>query len=111
LAMGHPPSERRDAARFVRIGSIDEFATRRLILLDNGRAIFGHVDFLGIGATSLKEEVRGGEICTRFLLSAVANCVEELYRPNSNGYHKHTRTCRLSSFLTYGWTTRKRFRL
>lgn len=34
LAMGHPPSEKRDAAR----------------------AIFGHVDFLGCGATSLKEE-------------------------------------------------------
>ncbi|KAG7528621.1 hypothetical protein FFLO_06044 [Filobasidium floriforme] len=36
LAMGHPPSERRDAAR----------------------AIFGHVDFLGVGATSLKEEAK-----------------------------------------------------
>lgn len=34
LAMGHPPSERRAAAR----------------------AIYGHVDFLGVGATSLKDE-------------------------------------------------------
>ena len=29
---------------------------RWLIVRDN-RAIFGHVDFLGVGATSLKEEV------------------------------------------------------
>lgn len=36
LAMGHPPSERRDIAR----------------------SLHGHVDFLGGGAVSLKEEVR-----------------------------------------------------
>ncbi len=35
LAMGHPPSERRESAR----------------------GIYGHIDFLGIGAMSLKDDV------------------------------------------------------
>ncbi|KAJ9123104.1 hypothetical protein QFC22_001294 [Naganishia vaughanmartiniae] len=36
LAMGHPPSEKREAAK----------------------AIYGHIDFLGIGAASIKEETK-----------------------------------------------------
>ncbi|GHJ86100.1 hypothetical protein NliqN6_2502 [Naganishia liquefaciens] len=36
LAMGHPPSEKREVAR----------------------GIYGHIDFLGIGATSIKEEAK-----------------------------------------------------
>jgi DNA polymerase epsilon subunit 2 len=45
LAMGHPPSEKRDVARYVYIGKADS------------RALHGHVDFSGTGAISLKEEV------------------------------------------------------
>lgn len=40
LAIGHPPSEKRDVAR----------------------NLHGHVDFLGTGAVSLKEEVSPGWI-------------------------------------------------
>lgn len=40
LAMGHPPSEKRDVAR----------------------GLHGHVDFLGGGAVSLKEEVRESQV-------------------------------------------------
>lgn len=48
LAMGHPPSEKRDISRQV---------PRGWFPVADVRALHGHVDFLGSGAISLKEEV------------------------------------------------------
>lgn len=53
LAVGHPPSEKRDVAR----------------------GLHGHVDFLGTGAVSLKEEVSLGGVCRttdQFMLNRIA---------------------------------------
>jgi DNA polymerase epsilon subunit 2 len=50
LAMGHPPSEKRDIARSASLCCNDHTLM--------SRSLHGHVDFLGTGAVSLKEEVR-----------------------------------------------------
>jgi hypothetical protein len=67
LAMGHPPSEKREIARFV----VCPPKTRRNSshrAEPLARALHGHVDFLGTGALSLKEEVRQSEAFVRAYL-------------------------------------------
>ncbi len=62
LAMGHPPSEKRDVARWVRAGTGEAecgtWAPDATPPHHARRAIYGHVDFLGSGAISLTEEAR-----------------------------------------------------
>jgi DNA polymerase epsilon subunit 2 len=50
-AIGHPPSEKREVARSV-INSSRSQSKIRMVY----RSIFGHIDFLGKGATTLVEE-------------------------------------------------------
>lgn len=54
--MGHPPSERRSDARWVKSSCSSE--TLWTDLAGSSRKVFGHHDFLGLGAMSLSEEVR-----------------------------------------------------
>ena len=54
IAVGHPPCESRESARYI---SMEIWCiVSRLIYY---RSIYGHIDFLGKGATTLLEDVRG----------------------------------------------------
>lgn len=53
IAIGHPPCERRETARYSMVYTSN---LPRLIKVDS-RSIYGHIDFLGQGATTLQEDV------------------------------------------------------
>jgi DNA polymerase epsilon subunit 2 len=54
VAIGQPPCETRETARLVTCLPLAASRERS----DNCRSIYGHIDFLGKGATSLAEDVR-----------------------------------------------------
>jgi DNA polymerase epsilon subunit 2 len=58
VAMGQPPCEDRETARYARLCFVSEIANFLLCLLTFNRSIYGHIDFLGQGSTSLLEDVR-----------------------------------------------------
>ncbi len=71
----------------------------------NARSIYGHIDFLGKGATSLLEDVSKGE----FLRSAPLTAT--LFSPNLKyEYGKNCPNYNFSSFPMFGWIIRKRCR-
>ena len=75
------------------------------ILIWNARSIYGHIDFLGKGATSLLEDVRKGEFFRSAPLTAT------LFRPNLKyEYGKNCPNYNFSSFPMFGWIIRKRCR-
>ncbi len=53
IAMGHPPSEKRAVARYGASFRCILFPT----LMFPYRSIYGHIDFLGKGATTVAEDV------------------------------------------------------
>lgn len=73
VAMGQPPCEDRETARHV-------FLTLSLWLLTENRSIYGHIDFLGQGSTSLLEDVS----YPHFFVRTSANHAAVTVRPSDS---------------------------
>lgn len=65
VAMGQPPCEDRETARYVRLLLSSCFLTFT-------RSIYGHIDFLGQGSTSLLEDVCHSDFSARTEVNHVA---------------------------------------